>query len=183
MALRPVEDRIAAQQGDLLDGRATAASPLQGGDERDAPGTPTVRISAARFVERRRSSAVARRHPSCRPAVGTIASRPLEQGSPWVARFLRATHEARETLSAAEIRTGGVQGRRRGCSALTRAARDLSRRRERRRPHPRCARPHPQAGEVQRATASSAGRGSRSAARRRRAAPDRQPGAAASSSD
>jgi len=37
--------------------------------------------SVTRFVERRRSSAVARRHPSDRPAAGTIASRPLEQGS------------------------------------------------------------------------------------------------------
>jgi hypothetical protein len=75
-----------------------------------APGTLPVRIPAARFVERRSSSAVARRHPSIRPAAGTIASRPLEQGSPWIARFLRAIHEARETMSAAGIRTGGVAG-------------------------------------------------------------------------
>ena len=48
--------------------------------------------SGARFVERRSSSVVARRHPSFRPAAGTIASRPLEQGSPWIVRFLRAIH-------------------------------------------------------------------------------------------
>ena len=58
--------------------------------------------SAARFVERRSSSAVARRHPFFRPAAGTIASRPLEQGSPWIVRVLRAIHDARETMSAAE---------------------------------------------------------------------------------
>jgi hypothetical protein len=59
--------------------------------------------SGARFVERRSSSVVARRHPSFRPTAGTIASRPLEQGSPWIVRFLRAIHDARETMSATEV--------------------------------------------------------------------------------
>jgi hypothetical protein len=65
--------------------------------------------SGARFVERRSSSVVARRHPSFRPAAGTIASRPLEQGSPWIVRLLRAIHDARETMSATEVASSTVR--------------------------------------------------------------------------
>jgi hypothetical protein len=68
-----------------------------------------MQIPVVRFVERRSSSAVARRHPASRPAAGTIASRPLEQGSPWIVRFVRAIHDARETMSTTEICIGGAK--------------------------------------------------------------------------
>jgi len=68
-----------------------------------------MRISVVRFVERRSSSVVARRHPAGWPAAGTIASRPLEQGPPWIVRFVRMIHDARETMSTIEIRIGGAR--------------------------------------------------------------------------